>query len=60
MLMLGGTPSIKTSGFSSIFQSEENNYMVAETMEEYSLASTEADYENPGERAPMVFMASGG
>ena len=33
--------------------------MLAETMEEYTLASAEAAYENPGEQAPMVFMASG-
>ena len=29
-------------------------------MEDYKLASTEVAYENPGEQAPMVFMASGG
>ena len=34
--------------------------MVAETMEEYLLASVEAAYKNPGEQAPMGFMASGG
>ena len=33
--------------------------MATETMEEYSLASEEAAYENPGEQAPMGFMASG-
>ena len=34
--------------------------MVAETLEDYSLASAEVAYENPGEQAPMGFMASGG
>ena len=34
--------------------------MVGETMEEYSLSSAEAAYENPGEQAPMGFMSSGG
>ena len=29
-------------------------------MEEYALASAEAAYENPGEQAPMGFMAPGG
>ena len=29
-------------------------------MEEYTLASAEAAYENPGEQAPMGFMALGG
>ena len=29
-------------------------------MEEYALASVEAANENPGEQAPMVFMAEGG
>ena len=33
--------------------------MVAETMEEYSLAFEEAAYENSVEQAPMWFMASG-
>ena len=34
--------------------------MLAEAMEEYASASTEAAYEDPGEQVPMVFMASGG
>ena len=34
--------------------------MVAESMEEYALASVEAAYKNQGEQAPMRFMASGG
>ena len=37
-----------------------NNYMLMETMEEHVLASVEEAYENPGEQAPMGFMASGG
>ena len=38
----------------------QKNSMVAETMEEYALASAEVAYENPGKQAPMVFMESGG
>ena len=34
--------------------------MVEGKMEEYELASAEAAYENSGEQAPMVFVASGG
>ena len=34
--------------------------MAEETMVQYALASAEAAYENPGEQAPMGFMASGG
>ena len=49
MSMHGGIPSIKTAGLISSFQSEMNNSMVAQTMEEYALASSEAAYENPGE-----------
>ena len=41
--MLAGKPSTQMSGLGSSFQSEESNSMVTETMEEYSLASTEAD-----------------
>ena len=48
MIMPGGSPSIKTAGLSSIFQAKENIYIVAETMEEYSLPSSEAAYENIG------------
>ena len=47
-------------GLGSSFQYEESNYMVAEAMEEYALASAEAAYENPGKQAPMVFMEAGG
>ena len=48
------------AGLGSIFQSEESNYMVAETMEEYAFNSAEAAYEDPGEQAPMGFMAAWG
>ena len=48
MSIPGGSPSIKTADLSSSFQSEDNNSMVAETMEEYALASAEVSYENPG------------
>ena len=34
--------------------------MVAETMEEYALASEEAAYENTVEQAPIGFGSSGG
>ena len=34
--------------------------MVAETMDEYVLDSTEAAYENPGEQAPIGLMTSCG
>ena len=42
MDMLGGNPSINMSGFDSIFQAVENNYMVEESLEEYELAFLEA------------------
>ena len=48
MSMPGGSPTIKTAGLISLFKSEEIYYMVAETMEEYALASEEASYENHG------------
>ena len=60
MSMPGRSPSIKTSGSSRIFQSEENNSMLVETIEEYALASAEAAYVNPGEQEPMEFMTAGG
>ena len=44
----------------SSFQFEEINYMVAEAMEEYALASAEAAYKDPWEQATMRFMAKGG
>ena len=34
--------------------------MAAETMQEYSLASAETAYEDPGEQAPIGFMATEG
>ena len=34
--------------------------MVVEAVEEFVLGYTEADYEDPGEQAPIKFMASGG
>ena len=48
MRIPGVIPSIKTSGLSSSFQYEMNNYMVVEKMEKYALNSAEADYENSG------------
>ena len=60
MSTLGENSSIQMDGLISSFQYEENNYMLAETLEEYALASAEAADENPGEQAPMGFMALGG
>ena len=39
--MIGGNHSIKMAVLGSSFQYEENNYMVAEALEEYALASAE-------------------
>ena len=47
--MLGGNPSTQIAGLGIIFEYEESNSMVSEAMEEYALASAEADYEDPGE-----------
>ena len=47
-------------GWVSSFQYEESKYMLAEAMKGYMLAYVEAAYEDPGEHAPMVFMAAGG
>ena len=44
MRMTGGRPSIKTAGLISSFISEMKKSMVAETMEEYVLASSEVAY----------------
>ena len=44
---LGGNPSIKMSVLVSSFQSEENNSVVVEKMEEYVLAYAETAYEYP-------------
>ena len=60
MGMLGGNPSTQMSSFGSSFQYEERNSMVAESMEEYALASAKGAYEYPGEQAPMGLIASGG
>ena len=59
MVMLAVNHSIKMSGLVSSFQYEESNSMVMESMEQYSLASEEAAYEDPWERAPMGFMSAG-
>ena len=59
MRMPGGILSIKKSGLISRFQSEGKIYMVAETLEDYALASSEAAYENLGEQEPMGLMAVG-
>ena len=48
VIILGGISSIKTNSLGSRLQYEENNYMSAETLEEYDLASAEVAYENPG------------
>ena len=48
------------AGLVGSFQSEESNSMIAEEMEEFSLDSAESAYEDPGEQAPMGFMASVG
>ena len=42
MGMLAENPSTQMASLGSSFQYEESNYMVAEAMEEYTLASTEA------------------
>ena len=47
------------AGLGSSFQYEESNYIVAESIEEFALASVEAAYEDPGEKAIIVFMTSG-
>ena len=44
----------------SIFKSEENIFLSAETLEEYALASTEAAYVNTGEQALIGLMGLGG
>ena len=59
MVMLAVNHSIQMSGLVSSFQYEESNSMVMESMEQYSLASEEAAYEDPWERAPMGFMSAG-
>ena len=46
--------------FGSIFQTGYNNYMLAEALDKYVLASAEAAYEDPGKQAPLELMVSGG
>ena len=58
MVMLGGNPSTQMDGLGSSFQSEGSNSMVVEGMGGFTLASSEAVYEDPGEYAPMGFMES--
>ena len=58
--MLEGKPLTQMDDLGSSFQYDENNYMVAEEMEEYALASTEVAYEDTEEQATMGFMAEGG
>ena len=60
MGVLGVDPSIKMNGLSSSFWSEEYNFMRLKALEEYTLDAAEAAYEEPGEQAPIVFMASWG
>ena len=60
MVMLGGNPSIQMSIFWVRFQAGENNSMMSEALEGYVLASVESAYEDTGQQAPMLFMASGG
>ena len=60
MTMLGVNPSIQMVILVSSFQYEENNYMVVEALEVYSLASAEEAYEDPEQHVPIVIMASGG
>ena len=50
---------VETGCYNSSFQSEERNSTVAESMEEYALASEEVAYEYPEEQAPMRFMTLG-
>ena len=45
---LEGNPSTQIYELGSSFQSDEINYMVAESIEEYALASAEAAYEDSG------------
>ena len=48
MGMFGRNNSIQLSGLGSIFQYKEKNSMVEESLKEYSLASAEVSYEDPG------------
>ena len=60
MVIHGGNPSTQMDGLVGRFRSEEINSIAAEAIEEYMLASEEASYKDPGEQAPMGFMAAGG
>ena len=60
MVIIGGNPSIQISGLTSSFRFEEYSSMSLEALDEYVLAYSEAYYKDPGEQAPMGFMASGG
>ena len=51
--MLAGKHSTQMAGLCGSFQYEKSNSMVAEEMEEYVLASSEASDKDPGEHAPM-------
>ena len=48
MGMIGVNPSTQMALLGSSFQLEERNYMIAEAMEEYALASSEAASEDLG------------
>ena len=47
MVILAGNPSTQISFLGSSFHSEERKYMIAEAIDEYSLSSAEAAYEDP-------------
>ena len=59
MDMIGGRSLIHMTGLGGIFQSEEKKSMLVEALEEYSVATAESSYKDPGEQAPMGIMASG-
>ena len=58
--ILVGITSIKMSGLGSSFQSEGGNYMVAESLEGFVLASEGVDYNDPEEQVTMGIMTLGG
>ena len=60
MGMIGGKPPTQISVLGSSFQYDKRNYMVAESMKKFALASTEVAYEGPGEQVPMVFVSREG
>ena len=59
MGILGRNPSIQMDGLGGRFHAPENNYIVEEELEEYALDSEDSMDEDPGQQAPMGFMASG-